>query len=151
MKLALFIFIAAVLFVLITGTWKIAAPWIIETTTSIRSKPLQQVRFPSPIQSETTELSRCRMEKNKASTPALIECAFIEKKINKEQRILYLTYAVYDYKELPSEYISNTPWEGTGVVEELNDIVTTPSEFCTLSLHVQNEIRKYLPHAIKCP
>ena len=44
---------------------------------------------------------------NKLSTPELIEQDFVTGKITAEQRLLYLAYALYDYKSLPSQYDSN--------------------------------------------
>jgi hypothetical protein len=55
------------------------------------------------------------------ATPDLIERAFVRKDIDADKRLLYLAYAVYDYKSLPENYRSNVPWWGTEVVREIKD------------------------------
>jgi len=65
-------------------------------------------------------LSTPAQEGNKLSTPELIEQAFASGEITAEQRILYLAYALYDYKSLPSQYLSNVGWFGDSYVEEVD-------------------------------
>ncbi len=56
------------------------------------------------------------------STPELIQSAYEDGLISDEQRILYLTYSIYDYALLPEQFISPTPWDGTGVVFEIKNV-----------------------------
>jgi hypothetical protein len=56
---------------------------------------------------------------NYLTTPELIEQAFARGEITAEQRILYLAYALYDYKSLPSQYLSSVGWFGDYYVGEV--------------------------------
>lgn len=77
------------------------------------------------------------------STPELIEQAFAAGEINAEERILYLTYAIYEYDSLPPAYQSNVPWRGTMIVLELNEFLESPA-FCELTPDVQSELERLL-------
>ncbi|HWQ82926.1 MAG TPA: hypothetical protein VN363_00075 [Anaerolineales bacterium] len=57
------------------------------------------------------------------STPERIEQARLQELISPETANLYLAYALLDSQELPKEYISSIPWDGTLVLLQLqNDI-----------------------------
>lgn len=55
------------------------------------------------------------------STPELIEQAFVRGEITSEQRLLYLAYALYDYKVLPAQFQSSFEWFGTSYAEEIDE------------------------------
>ncbi|OGG15511.1 hypothetical protein A3D77_06720 [Candidatus Gottesmanbacteria bacterium RIFCSPHIGHO2_02_FULL_39_11] len=134
----------------IIGVWKIAASWIIKTAPTSK-----QISPPAPSQAspiaDNPDIYRCQTEINgNQSTPELISCARLTGKITEEERILYLTYAVGDIEKLPSEYKSNAPWEGTSILIELNDIVSSDKPFCDFTQNTQNELRKRFPNAVKC-
>jgi hypothetical protein len=80
----------------------------------------------------------------KYSTPDLIQLAFARGEINKEQRLLYLAYALGDSKKLPSKYISKAPWSGTMIGLELYETVKSKEEMCRLSPFAQNELQRVL-------
>jgi hypothetical protein len=48
-----------------------------------------------------------------ADTPSLLEAAVARGDLSQAQADLYLAYALTDYEKLPSQYRSNTPWDGT--------------------------------------
>jgi|HigsolmetaAR201D_1030396.scaffolds.fasta_scaffold08492_3 hypothetical protein len=54
------------------------------------------------------------------TTPALIEQAFQNNQITADQRLLYLTYAVYDYEKLPPQFRGKGGWSATMIVYEIN-------------------------------
>jgi hypothetical protein len=54
------------------------------------------------------------------TTPALIEQAFRNNQITADQRLLYLTYAVYDFAKLPPQFQGKGGWRGTMIVYEIN-------------------------------
>jgi len=54
------------------------------------------------------------------TTPALIEQAFRNNQITADQRLLYLTYAVYDFAKLPPQFQGKGGWSGTMIVYEIN-------------------------------
>lgn len=53
------------------------------------------------------------------STPELIEQAFVKGEVTKEQRLLYLAYALYEYQSLPERFRSTEGWFGTAYIEEV--------------------------------
>ena len=55
------------------------------------------------------------------STPQLLAQAVQKGEIDKDTRLLYLTYAIYEPESLPEEYRSNVGWHGTEYVRELKD------------------------------
>jgi len=84
----------------------------------------------------------------KLSTPELIEKAFNRGEITSEERLLYLTYAVYDPELLPSQFWGNRAWDATFVVHELHAAAIDPSILCSMSLNIRSEIQRLLnPHA----
>ncbi len=81
------------------------------------------------------------------ATPSLIERAFDRGEITAEQKWLYLTYAVYEYKSLPARFRGKVPWEATSLLMmDMGAAVRTPSVFCPMSPHVQSELRRLLLH-----
>lgn len=84
------------------------------------------------------------------STPALIGQAFENGKITDEQRLLYLTYAVYEGESLPSQYRSDTGWHGTFIVAEIKEAASNPNTFCTFSSFGQNELKRLLETKVEC-
>lgn len=77
---------------------------------------------PSEILQPDLSLSAQEQNQGELSTPDLIEQAFANGEITAEQRILYLTYAIYDFKSLPSRFYSNVEWEGTSYIQEINAV-----------------------------
>ena len=77
-----------------------------------------------------------------STTPALIQRAFDKGEITAEQRLLYLTYAVYEYKSLPVRFRGKVPWEATSLLFEMNIAMRSPSVFCSMSSFAQSEIRR---------
>jgi len=83
------------------------------------------------------------------STPELIDAALARGEISPDQRLLYLTYAIYESKSLPEEFRSDVPWRGTLIVREIKQI-TGSKEICAVSLEVQREIRRLIPGSMSC-
>ena len=77
-------------------------------------------------------------------TPSLIERAFDKGEITAEQKWLYLTYAVYEYKSVPARFQGKIPWEATLLLQDMGVAVRTPSVFCPISPHVQSELQRLL-------
>jgi hypothetical protein len=73
------------------------------------------------------------------STPELIGMASATGLISEEERLLYLAYALYEYKSLPTRYLSNVGWDGTPIVRELQEALTPPEVFCYMSPYVRSE------------
>ena len=101
--------------------------WILGTVSCVTMLVVLLLGFTSTIivaakspENIELNLSAPAQEGSKLSTPELIEQAFASGEITAEQRILYLTYALYDYKSLPSQYLSNVGWSGTSYVQEIN-------------------------------
>jgi|WetSurMetagenome_2_1015567.scaffolds.fasta_scaffold465331_1 hypothetical protein len=90
-----------------------------------------------------------KLNKPTLSTPSLINQALEKGEISHEQRLLYLTYAVYEYKSLPLNFQSNIEWEGTFTVEELKKNVFS-EELCKLDKYIQSEMRRLLGGGEKC-
>lgn len=84
------------------------------------------------------------------STPELIEQALARREITAEQRLLYLAYAVYEHESLPVQFRSNAGWRGTSIVKEIKEAADSPSVMCTLSPHVQSELRRLLDGGVMC-
>ena len=66
------------------------------------------------------------------STPALIDQALAQGEITAGQRLLYLAYAVYEYKSLPAQFRSNVGWRGTETVREIRAAADDPNVMCSL-------------------
>lgn len=77
------------------------------------------------------------------STPELIDKAYADGEIDEEERILYLTYAVYSYDSLPAAYQSDVGWRGTLLVRELDEFLQSPA-FCDISPDAQAELERLL-------
>ena len=105
----------------------------------------------SPSNTEETATTTADSSKSKLSTPELIDAARTEGKISSGERILYLAYALYDYDSLPDEYKSDSPWRGTLIVREINQVISSPESMCALEPEVQKELRRLLPASAKCP
>ncbi len=84
------------------------------------------------------------------STPELIEAASARGDISDGQRLLYLTYAIYEPNSLPEEFHSNAPWRGTMVVREIKQYAASKETFCTLAPDIQREIRRLIPESVIC-
>jgi hypothetical protein len=80
------------------------------------------------------------------ATPDLIEAAYQRGEIDAAGRILYLAYAVYEYRSLPAQFHSKTPWWGTNVVAEVKAAAAEiDSGFGLLvSPQVRSEIQRLL-------
>lgn len=94
-----------------------------------------------------TEVSESTVEvpDHDLSTPELIDQAYDNGEITAEYRLLYLAYALYEYKSLPPRFLSNVGWYGTAGVERLNEAIGSPAIFCSMSPYVQSELRRMLP------
>jgi hypothetical protein len=86
----------------------------------------------------------------KLSTPQLIERAYTRGIISEEQRLLYLAYAVFDYKSLPVRFRGNIGWRGTFIVAELYKAANTPSVLCSMSSYVRSEFQRVIHPEITC-
>jgi hypothetical protein len=73
-------------------------------------------------------------------TPTLINQAFDRGEITEEERLLYLAYALYEYKSLPPQYLSSVGWFGDAAVGELIKAVNSPAKFCSISPHIRSEL-----------
>ncbi|MFC1976311.1 hypothetical protein ACFLXQ_07920 [Chloroflexota bacterium] len=65
---------------------------------------------------EPVELSSETTGDAQLSTPALLQVALDRGDIDQDTYLLYLHYALGDYAQLPAEYHSNVPWDGTPYV-----------------------------------
>lgn len=82
--------------------------------------------------------------KRTLATPDLIQRAYDKGQITAEQRVLYLTYAIYEYESLPGGYRGQVPWEGTFILMDVSVAIHSPSTFCYMSPHTQSELRRLL-------
>jgi hypothetical protein len=73
-------------------------------------------------------------------TPTLINQAFDRGEITEEERLLYLAYALYEYKSLPPQYLSSVGWFGDTAVGELIEAVNSPATLCSMSPHIRSEL-----------
>ena len=73
-------------------------------------------------------------------TPSLITLAFERGEITEEERWLYLAYALYEYKSLHPQYLSNVEWFGDFVARDLYEVVDSPAKLCSMSPHVRSEL-----------
>ena len=73
-------------------------------------------------------------------TPTLIKQAFDRREIAEEERLLYLAYALYEYKSLPPQYLSSVGWFGDAAVGELIEAVNSPAKLCSMSPHIRSEL-----------
>ncbi len=147
----LIIFITISTLVIVTGVWKITAPWIIEKATSFSQITLPVFLPFTPTPAKNSKLEYCHVNGAELlSTPQLIGCAFLTGKITDEQRILYLAYSIYDHEKLPLKYQGTKGWEGTSVVDELNDVIFSTEQFCTFSKDTQDKLRNLFPKAVQC-
>ncbi len=79
-----------------------------------------------------------------STTPGLIQRAFDRGEITAEQRLLYLTYAVYEYESLPTKFRGKVPWDGTLIFADIGEAFNSPTPFCSMSQYVQSEVRRLL-------
>jgi len=93
--------------------------------------------------------SRTEASKQDLSTPELIGQAFDRMEITNEQRLLYLTYALYEYESLPSRFLSNVGWFGEMAQYEL-EVLYDPSVFCSMSPHARSEFQRLLKLDTTC-
>lgn len=125
------------------------------TATSIGCVTQQATSLTATLKIETTapraEPNTLQLDRDQSlSTPELIEGALNEGAITQEERLLFLTYAVYEYESLPVQFQSNVPWRGTMIVQDIKLIVTSPQEMCTLDLEIQGELRRLIPESVRC-
>ena len=94
----------------------------------------------------TKEMS-CETSDQVLSTPELIDQALAKGEITKEERLLYLTYAFFEYQSLPLQFQSNVGWRGTNILGELEEAINDPAAFCSMSSNIQSEIQRLInPH-----
>jgi hypothetical protein len=86
-----------------------------------------------------------------SSTLALIDAALARGEITPGQRLLYLTYAIYEYDSLPAQFRSDAGWRGTSIVRELKAAVQDPQVMCGLTPEIQSELRRLLRSGVSCP
>ncbi len=93
-----------------------------------------------------TEISESTAEvpDHDLSTPELIDQAYDKGEITAEYRLLYLAYAMYEYKSLPTRFLSNVAWYGDGQVQELNEAVDSPTTLCSMSKYVRSELLRLI-------
>ena len=111
----------------------------------VAPSPLGVTRIPETEPEETVPSPETNF-----TTPGIIDLALSRGEITTGQRLLYLTYAVYEPDSLPEEYRSNAPWRGTMVVREIKQFATSAETFCTLALDIQREIRRLIPESVSC-
>ena len=58
------------------------------------------------LSQNVNNIKKIEIDTSQASSPVLIERAFIKKRINLNQRVLYLSYFLYDYSKLPKKFKS---------------------------------------------
>jgi hypothetical protein len=91
-----------------------------------------------------------RSPESNLATPVLIDAALARGEITTGQRLLYLTYAVYEPDSLPEEFRSNAPWRGTMIVREIKQFAASKESFCALDVYIQREIRRLIPESVTC-
>ncbi len=69
------------------------------------------------------------------ATPALIEQAFIRGEITANERLLYLSYALYEPQSLPAQFHSNVGWYGTSYVREVETFLQSVSASSADAVH----------------
>ena len=74
-----------------------------------------------------SSLSLSQQTTTDQTTPDLILVALQAGKIDADTANLYLAYALSTYDKLPKEYQSNTPWEGTLILQQLTSALRTES------------------------
>jgi hypothetical protein len=84
------------------------------------------------------------------STPELIDQALARSEISEEERLLYLAYAIFEYKSLPAQFHSKVGWRGTAVIEELEEVANSQAALCSMSPYVLSEFKRLLKPKIKC-
>ena len=92
--------------------------------------------------------SRTEASSRELSTPELIDQAYNRGQITEEEHLLYFAYAIYEYESLPTRLLGSVEWDGTPILEVIQETVTSPEEFCSMSLYVQNELRRVLPNKV---
>lgn len=81
----------------------------------------------------------------KMSTPTRIDSALERGVIDKETRVLYLAYAVFDQASLPAEYLSTVGWYGTRAVAEVKQVQEQKSvDGVAISARTQAELDRML-------
>ena len=99
---------------------------------------------PTAPASQADGVLRTEDSQESLPTPALIARAFERGEISDEERLLYLTYAVYEPDSLPAEYSSTVGWRGTMVVREIKELVNSP-KLCDMDVFVRNELQRLNP------
>ena len=91
--------------------------------------------------SDTRPQNISSLQESGSSTPELIEQAFVNGEITAEQRLLYLTYALYDYESLPIQFHGTVGWSGTSYVRAIQNTLGVDSTAKPLDFSaVQEEI-----------
>ncbi len=119
--------------------------------TPLAPSPAGVTRIPQIEPEETVPSTETNLatEANLA-TPELIDAALARREITTGQRLLYLTYAIYEPESLPQEFRSIVPWRGTMVVREIKQYAASKETFCTLAPDIQREIRRLIPESVSC-
>jgi hypothetical protein len=104
----------------------------------------------SEIQRLINPHTTCETSNQTLSTPTLIDQAFAAGDITEEKRLLYLTYAFFEYESLPIQFQSNVGWRGTYILGELEKAINDPAVFCSMSPDVRSEIQRLNDPNIIC-
>jgi len=88
--------------------------------------------------------------RKKLTTPQLIEIAYARGEITDDYRLLYLTYAFFEPKSLPTRFRSNVGWRGTFILQEVYEAASSPEVFCSMSLHARREFQRLLKIKTTC-
>ena len=138
-------FLVLTLVLLLTGCSDQATEQL-ATPTETHKAPI--TASPATIKSAPQETER-KVPKE-LSTPMLIDQAFAKDEITLGEHTLYLAYAIYDYESLPQQFKSNVAWEGTMVLRDLNDRISSNEIMCSFSDQIQEELRRLIPRSVEC-
>ena len=98
------------------------------------------VAAPVPTATSTTIPTCTSTSAQYLDTPTLINQAFDRGEITEEERLLYLAYALYEYKSLPPQYLSSVGWFGDAVVGELIEAANSRATLCLMGPHIRSEL-----------
>jgi hypothetical protein len=83
-------------------------------------------------------------------TPSLIQLAYDRGEITKDERLLYLAYALYEPESLPVRYKSRIGWFGDVEVRELDEVIKDPLVVCSMSPNIRTEFQRLLETETLC-
>lgn len=112
--------------------------------TSVTAEAGSAIQIEAVDTPQTSLNAPVQQDEELLSTPVLIQRAWERGEISNGERLLYLTYAIYEHESLPSEYHSSKGWYGTMTVKEIKEVVGS-EKLCDLDEFVQSELRRLLP------